>query len=107
MKNCERQDINLAISTHIANYKSPKFLLCDATSTNDLLAASQKSILQVLETKVRIELLQSSHQYLNVYKSQTKHAKISLLINDSQDIHMVKHSVQQTHVHKTSLLDLS
>ena len=72
MENCERQDIDLAISTHIANYRAPKFLLCDAASTNDLLAASQKSILQVLETKVRIELLQSSHQYLNVCESQIK-----------------------------------
>merc|ERR1712236_35475 len=70
MEDCERQDIDLAISTHIANYRPPKFLLSDAANTNDLLAAHQKSILQVLQTKVRIELLQSSHQYLNICESQ-------------------------------------
>ena len=35
------------------------------------------------------------------------HVKIYLLINGSQDIHIVKHLLQQTNAHQASLLDLS
>ena len=72
MEDCERQDLDLAVSTHIANYRAPKFVLTDAAQTNNLLNSHQKSILEVLQTKVRLEILQSSHQFLNLCESQIK-----------------------------------
>ena len=72
MEDCEKQDLDLAVSTHIANYRAPKFVLSDAAQTNDLLNSHQKSILEVLQSKVRLEILQSSHQFLNVCESQIK-----------------------------------
>ena len=56
MEDCEKQDLELAVSTHIANYRAPKFVLSDAAQTNDLLNSHQKSSLEVLQEKVRLEI---------------------------------------------------
>ena len=81
MEDCKRQDLDLAVSTHIANYRPPKFILTDAAESNNLLASHQKSILEILQTKVRLEILQSSHQFLNLCESQIRIFKSMLRSN--------------------------
>ena len=72
MEDCQRADLELAISTHIARYRTPKFILTDAGSSNDILGSHQQSIIEVLEQNTKLEILQSSHQFLNLVESQIK-----------------------------------
>ena len=78
MEDCQKVDLELAVSTHIAKFRTPKFVLSDAGSSNDLLNGHQQSILEVLQSKTRLEILQSSHQFLNICESQIKIFKAML-----------------------------
>ena len=62
-------DIELAVSTHIARFRPPRFILTDNGSSNDILENHQKSIVEVLQANVKMEILASSHQFLNLVES--------------------------------------
>ena len=62
----------MAISTHIARYRSPRFILTDNGSSNDILENHMKSIVEVLEKNVKMEILAASHQFLNLVESTIK-----------------------------------
>ena len=47
----------------------PRFILTDNGSSNDILENHQKSIVEVLQANVRMEILASSHQFLNLVES--------------------------------------
>ena len=66
MEDIQKVDIEMAISTHIARFRSPCFILTDNGSSNDILDNHQKSILEVLEKNVKMEILEASHQFLNL-----------------------------------------
>ena len=72
MEDIQKVDIEMAISTHIARYRAPSFILTDNGSSNDILDNHQKSIVEVLQKNVKMEILQSSHQFLNLVESSIK-----------------------------------
>ena len=69
MEDIQKMDIELAVSEHIARFRPPRFILTDNGSSNDILENSQKTIVEVLQANVRMEILQSSHQFLNLVES--------------------------------------
>ena len=90
----------MAISTHIARFRSPRFILTDNGSSNDILDNHQKSIVEVLEKNVKMEILASSHQFLNLVESTIKVFKsivrsiysgtpASAPVNTRAEIHMI------------------
>ena len=72
MEDIQKVDIEMAISTHIARFRSPRFILTDNGSSNDILENHQKSIVEVLQKNVKMEILVSSHQFLNLVESTIK-----------------------------------
>ena len=51
MEDIQKVDIEMAISTHCARYRSPRFILTDNGTSNDILENHQKSIVEVLQQK--------------------------------------------------------
>ena len=49
MEDIQRANLELAMSTHVARYRTPKFILTDAGSSNDIFENHQQSIIEVLE----------------------------------------------------------
>ena len=49
MEDIQKIDIEMAMSTHIARYRAPSFILTDNGSSNDILENHQKSIVDVLQ----------------------------------------------------------
>ena len=72
MEDIQKTDLELAMSTHVARYRAPRFILTDNGSSNDVLENHQKSIIEVLQKNAKLEILQSSHQFLNLVESQIK-----------------------------------
>ena len=68
MEGCERQDLEVALSTHCAKFRAPKFLLNDHGPSSDIIT-SQDSILELLRDNVSIEILPASHQFFNTIES--------------------------------------
>ena len=68
MEECERQDLEVALSTHCARFRAPKFLLTDHGSSSDVIS-SHDSIVELLREDVSIEILPASHQFLNTIES--------------------------------------
>ena len=72
MEDIQKTDIDIAISTHCARYRTPRFLLTDNGSSNDILNNHQQSIIEVLQKDISIEILAASHQFLNIVESTIK-----------------------------------
>ena len=72
MEDIQKVDIELAISTHCARYRSPRFILTDNGTSNDILDNHQQSIVEVLQKNVSMEILAASHQFLNLAESTIK-----------------------------------
>ena len=47
MEDIQKTDLELAMSTHVARYRAPRFILTDNTPSNDILENHQKSIIEV------------------------------------------------------------
>ena len=50
MEDIQKIDIEMAMSTHIARYRAPSFILTDNGSSNDILENHQKSIIEVTQS---------------------------------------------------------
>ena len=68
MEGCERQDLEVALSTHCAKFRAPKLLLTYHGSSSDIIT-SQDSIIELLRENVSVEILPASHQFLNTIES--------------------------------------
>ena len=53
----------------MAKFRAPRFILTDNGSSNNILEDTQKTIVEVLQQNVKMEILQSSHQFLNLVES--------------------------------------
>ena len=72
MEDIQQTDIELAFSTHCARYRTPRFLLTDNGSSNDILNNHQQSIVEVLQKNISMKILADSHQFLNIVQSTIK-----------------------------------
>ena len=72
MEDIQKVDIELAISTHCARYRTPRFILTDNGTSNDILNNHQQSIVEVLQKNISMEILAASHQFLNLVESTIK-----------------------------------
>ena len=69
LEDAKKVDIELAVAEHVAKFRAPRFILTDAGTSNDILEDSQTTIVEALQKSVKMEILQSSHQFLNLVES--------------------------------------